>query len=100
MLLLGLGIGLALPSIMNSAMSGARYDEVGVISGVANSTGKIGGALPVAAVASITGSVSAALIAGGASTRQIMTSYVTTTSTWRGRRHDRPFGHQAHAHDR
>ena len=65
MLLLGLGVGVALPPIMTLAMSNAGEDEVGVISGLANSAGMVGGALWVAVVASISGSVAASMMGGG-----------------------------------
>lgn len=65
MVVLGLGIGLTLPPIMTLAMSTAKEDEVGVISGLANSTGMVGGALWTAVVASIAGSVTVALARGG-----------------------------------
>jgi EmrB/QacA subfamily drug resistance transporter len=65
LLLLGLGVGTVLPPIMGLAMSTAKEDEVGVVSGLANSTGMIGGALWTAVVASIAGSASSALLASG-----------------------------------
>ncbi|MEV6473315.1 MFS transporter [Streptomyces sp. NPDC051657] len=70
MFLLGLGIGLCLPPIMSLAMSTASEDEVGVISGLTNSTGQVGGALWVAIVASAAGSVTASRMDGGTNERE------------------------------
>ncbi len=70
MLALGVGIGVALPPIMTLAMSTATEDEVGVISGLANSTGQVGGALWVAIAASVSGSVAASLLTSGVSERE------------------------------
>lgn len=61
---LGFGMGIGYPPILSLAMSTAKEDEVGVISGLANSTGQVGGAMWVAVVGSVIGSVAAA---GGAS---------------------------------
>lgn len=66
LLFLGIGVGTVLPPIMGLAMSTAEEDEVGVISGLANSTGMIGGALWTAVAASIVGSTTSALLASGA----------------------------------
>ncbi len=74
LLLLGLGIGTVLPPIMNLAMSTAREDEVGVVSGLANSTGMIGGALWTAVVASIIGSVASGLTDSGAVERAALST--------------------------
>ncbi|GAA2442818.1 MFS transporter [Agromyces soli] len=60
LLLLGLGIGIVLPPIMGLAMSKAGEDEVGAVSGLANSTGMIGGAFWTAVVASLIGAVAGA----------------------------------------
>ncbi|WP_218920535.1 MFS transporter [Lentzea guizhouensis] len=62
-LFLGFGMGLGYPPILSLAMSTAKEDEVGVISGLANSTGQVGGAMWVAVVGSVIGSV--AVSAGG-----------------------------------
>lgn len=69
LLLLGLGIGTVLPPIMGLAMSGAAPDQVGVVSGLANSTGMIGGAVWTAVVASLSGAVTSTLVAAGADER-------------------------------
>jgi len=72
LLLLGLGIGTVLPPIMSLAMSTAQEDEVGVVSGLANSTGMIGGALWTAIVASVIGSATGALVASGVVRREAL----------------------------
>ncbi|MEU7864269.1 hypothetical protein [Nonomuraea sp. NPDC049141] len=64
MLLLGLGSGLSLRPIMTLAMSAVGEAQVGVISGLANSTGQVSGALWVAIAASIVSCVTAALTRG------------------------------------
>lgn len=74
LLLLGLGIGTVLPPIMSLAMSTAKDDEVGVVSGLANSTGMIGGALWTAVVASIIGSVAGALTESGNAERAALST--------------------------
>jgi len=69
LLLLGLGIGIVLPPIMSLAMSKAGEDEVGAVSGLANSTGMIGGAFWTAVVASVIGAVAGARGDAGAEGR-------------------------------
>lgn len=72
LLLLGFGIGVVLPPIMGLAMSGAAPDQVGVVSGLANSTGMIGGAFWTAVVASLSGAVTRELAAAGSDERSAL----------------------------
>lgn len=72
LLLLGLGIGVVLPPIMALAMSGAAEDQVGVVSGLANSTGMIGGAFWTAVVASLSGAVTSGLLEAGVGERDAL----------------------------
>ena len=62
MLLLGVGAGLAFPSLMTLAMSGATPEDSGLASGLVNTTQQVGGALGLAVLATLsttrTGSLS------------------------------------------
>jgi EmrB/QacA subfamily drug resistance transporter len=64
--LIGIGAGLAFPSIVGLAMSGATSDDAGLASGLVNTTRMVGGSLGLAAMASIATSRGAALSAAGA----------------------------------
>ena len=65
MLLLGLGAGIAFPTLMNLAMSGATPQDAGLASGLVNTTAQVGGALGLAVLATLSTSRSNALIASG-----------------------------------
>ncbi len=67
MLVLGLGGGLALPSLMTLAMADAGDDDSGLASGLVNTTQQVGGALGLAVLATLSASRTATLRAGGAS---------------------------------
>ena len=53
--LLGLGGGLAFPALTIIAMSGVPAADAGLASGILNTTGQVGGALGLAALASLAG---------------------------------------------
>ena len=53
--LLGLGGGLAFPALTIIAMSGVRPEDAGLGSGLLNTTGQVGGALGLAALAVVAG---------------------------------------------
>jgi EmrB/QacA subfamily drug resistance transporter len=65
MLLLGTGIGLAMPALTTLAMSSATSDDAGLASGLVNTTQQIGGALGLAVLATIAASRTATLEAAG-----------------------------------
>ena len=53
MVLLGVGAGLAFPSLMTLAMSGATPEDAGLASGLVNTTQQVGGALGLAVLATL-----------------------------------------------
>src|ERR1700734_3543040 len=53
LVLLGIGAGLALPAVMTLVMSAVSAEDSGVISGLANTTQQVGGALGVAVAATL-----------------------------------------------
>jgi EmrB/QacA subfamily drug resistance transporter len=53
MLLVGLGVGTSFPSLMTLAMSGAGRSEAGLASGVVNTSMQVGGAIGLAALATL-----------------------------------------------
>ncbi len=63
MLLLGVGAGLAFPSLMTLAMSGATPDEAGLASGLVNTTMQVGGALGLAVLATLSSTRTSHLLA-------------------------------------
>jgi EmrB/QacA subfamily drug resistance transporter len=65
MLLFGAGAGLSFPSLMTLAMSGVTPSESGLASGLANTTLQVGGAVGLAALATLATSRTDALIAAG-----------------------------------
>jgi EmrB/QacA subfamily drug resistance transporter len=73
MVLLGLGAGLSFPSLMNLAMSGAHQDDAGLASGLVNTTMQVGGALGLAAIATLASSRTASLLSGGDAEAQALT---------------------------
>jgi EmrB/QacA subfamily drug resistance transporter len=64
--LIGIGAGLAFPSIVGLAMSGATNGDAGLASGLVNTTRMVGGSLGLAAMASVATTRGAALSAAGA----------------------------------
>jgi sugar phosphate permease len=73
MLLLGVGVGLALPAIMSLAMSDAGPEDSGLASGLVNTTQQVGGALGLAVLATLSASRTATLRTGGASSAAALT---------------------------
>ena len=65
--LIGIGSGLAFPSLLGLAMSGATSGDAGLASGLVNTTRQVGGALGLAAMASVATMRGESLAAGGAS---------------------------------
>ena len=59
--LVGCGAGLAFPSLMMLAMSGASGEDAGLASGLVNATAQVGGALGLAVLATLAASRTAAL---------------------------------------
>ena len=67
MLLLGMGAGLAFPSLMTLAMSGATQEDSGLASGLVNTTLQVGGAIGLAVLATLATSRTENLLADGSS---------------------------------
>jgi EmrB/QacA subfamily drug resistance transporter len=65
MVLLGLGAGLAFPSLMMLAMSGATPSDAGLASGLVNTSVQVGGALGLAVLATIASDRTASGLADG-----------------------------------
>ncbi len=65
--LVGIGAGLAFPSLMTLAMSGATPEDAGLASGLVNTTAQVGGALGLAVLATLAAGRTEALRAGGES---------------------------------
>jgi EmrB/QacA subfamily drug resistance transporter len=65
LLVLGVGIGVAFPSLMTLAMSGATPEDAGLASGLVNTTVQIGGALGLAVLATLSATRTHALAAAG-----------------------------------
>src|SRR6478609_1618488 len=53
LLLMGIGVGLALPALMTLAMSGVAPEDSGFASGLVNTTQQVGGAFGIAILASV-----------------------------------------------
>ena len=73
MLLLGVGAGLSIPSVMTLAMSGVARGDSGLASGLVQTTQQVGGALGLAVIATLSTTRTAGLLAGGASTASSLT---------------------------
>jgi EmrB/QacA subfamily drug resistance transporter len=65
MTLLGIGAGLAFPSLMTLAMSGATPEDAGLASGLVNTTAQIGGAFGLAVLATVSASRTNSLLGSG-----------------------------------
>jgi MFS family permease len=72
MLLLGIGAGLAFPSLMGLAMAGAAPDEAGLASGLINTSIQVGGALGLAVLATLSTTRSENLLAAGESSAEAL----------------------------
>jgi MFS family permease len=68
MLLFGIGAGMAFPSMVSLAMSGATPEDAGLASGLVNTTQQVGGALGLAVLATLSTSRTDSQLADGAST--------------------------------
>jgi MFS family permease len=68
MLLLGLGGGLAFPSLAVVAMAGTTPSDAGLASGLLNTTGQVGAALGLAVLATVSTNRTSELIGQGQST--------------------------------
>ena len=73
MVLLGTGAGLAFPSLMTLAMTGATQEDSGLLSGLVNTTQQVGGALGLAVLATLSTSHTNALQSHGASIASALT---------------------------
>jgi hypothetical protein len=67
MIVMGLGTGLAFPSLMMLAMSGATERDAGLASGLVNTTVQVGGAVGLAVLATLATERTKGLIADGES---------------------------------
>jgi EmrB/QacA subfamily drug resistance transporter len=74
MLLLGVGGGLAFPSVITMAMSSATPEDSGLVSGLVNTTQQVGGALGLAVLATLSSTATGAARAGGLSSAASLTS--------------------------
>jgi EmrB/QacA subfamily drug resistance transporter len=69
----GVGAGLAFPSLMTLAMSGATPEDSGLASGLVNTTAQVGGALGLAVLATLASSRANDLLAAGDSQAAALT---------------------------
>lgn len=74
MLVTGLGVGLAFPSLMTLAMSGATAEDSGLASGVVNTSAQVGGAIGLAVLATLSSDRTEGLLADGASAAAALNS--------------------------
>ncbi|MFL5827668.1 MAG: MFS transporter [Thermoleophilaceae bacterium] len=74
MVLLGVGAGLAFPSLMALAMSGVEPSESGLASGLVNTSQQVGGALGLAVLATLSTTRTESLLASGDSNASALTS--------------------------
>jgi MFS family permease len=74
MILFGFGAGLAFPTLMTLAMSGATQQDAGLASGLVNTSAQVGGALGLAVLATLSSTRSDTLIERGHPTASALTS--------------------------
>ena len=74
MVLLGCGIGVAFPALMQLAMSGATQRDAGLASGLVNTTAQVGGALGLALLATFAATRTNTRLAAGESQAAALTS--------------------------
>jgi EmrB/QacA subfamily drug resistance transporter len=74
MILMGLGTGLAFPSLMTLAMSGATHEDAGLASGLVNTSMQVGGAIGLAVLATLATERTAGLAADGESAAAALNS--------------------------
>jgi EmrB/QacA subfamily drug resistance transporter len=82
LVLTGVGAGLAFPSIVGLAMSGATSHDAGLASGLVNTTRMVGGSLGLAAMASIATTRGAALSVAGADGATALTGGLQVAMTF------------------
>jgi EmrB/QacA subfamily drug resistance transporter len=73
MIVLGFGIGVAFPSLMTLAMSGATHDDAGLASGLVNTAVQVGGALGLAVLATLSATRTGDLRGSGESVAAALT---------------------------
>jgi EmrB/QacA subfamily drug resistance transporter len=73
MALLGIGAGVAFPSLMAVAMSGATPQDAGLASGLVNTTAQVGGALGLAVLATLSASRTSTLSHRGVASAAALT---------------------------
>ena len=73
-ILLGFGVGLAGPSLVNLAMSGATQQDAGLASGLVNTSAQVGGALGLAVLATLSATRTENLAADGKPALEALTS--------------------------
>jgi len=66
-LLIGIGVGTAFPSLMTLAMSGATQEDSGLASGIVNTSLQVGGAIGLAVLATLASERTSSALGGGAS---------------------------------
>ena len=74
MLLIGLGVGTAFPSLMTVAMSGATPSDSGLASGLLNTSMQVGGAIGLAVLATLSTERTDSLLADGVSNASALNS--------------------------
>jgi EmrB/QacA subfamily drug resistance transporter len=74
MILFGLGAGLAFPSLMTLAMSGATRSDSGLASGLVNTSVQVGGAIGLAVLATLATERTDGLLADGEATASALNS--------------------------
>jgi EmrB/QacA subfamily drug resistance transporter len=74
LVLMGIGFGISMPTLMTLAMSGATPQDAGVASGLVNTTAQVGGALGLAVLATLSASHTSHLLAGGTSRASALVS--------------------------
>jgi MFS family permease len=74
MVLLGIGAGLAFPSLMMLSMSGATRSDAGLASGLVNTTLQVGGAIGLAVLATLASTRTENLLADGETNASALTS--------------------------
>jgi EmrB/QacA subfamily drug resistance transporter len=74
MILMGLGTGLAFPSLMSLAMSGATPSDSGLASGLVNTSVQVGGAIGLAVLATLATERTEGLLADGEATATALNS--------------------------
>ena len=73
MILIGIGAGLAFPSLMTLAMSGATQEDAGLASGLVNTSAQVGAALGLAVLATLATTRTESLAGGAGSAADALT---------------------------